>query len=126
LSHFNRTEADCISAVIEDFPDVLTPKLGLTHLFEYDIQLADPTPVKLSPYRLMPPKMAVLQEKIKSLLDQGIIRPSTSQYSSPIFLVPKGDDDFRPVVDYRALNQKINIESVALPDSLLLSLVSGS
>jgi hypothetical protein len=111
-----RTDADYISAVIQDFPDVLTPKLRLTRLLEYDIQLADPTPVKLSPYRLMPPKMAVLREKIKPLLDQGIIRPSTSQYSSPIFLVPKGDNDFRPVVDYRALNQKIKIESVPLPD----------
>jgi hypothetical protein len=115
LSHLARTDAGCITAVVEDFPDVLTPKLGLTHLLEYDIQLADHTPVKLSPYRLMPPKMAVLREKIKLLLDQGIIRPSTSQYSSPIFLVPKGDD-FRPVVDYRALNQKIKIESVPLPD----------
>jgi hypothetical protein len=116
LSHLARIDADCVARVIENFPDVLTPKLGLTHLLEYDIQLADPTPVKLSPYRLMPRKMAVLREKIKSLLDQGIIRPSTSQYSSPIFLVPKGDNDFRPVVDFRALNQKIKIESVPLPD----------
>jgi hypothetical protein len=54
LSHLARTDPDRISAVIEDFPDVLTPKLGLTHLLEYDIQLADSTPVKLSPYRLMP------------------------------------------------------------------------
>ena len=50
------------------------------------------------------------------MLDQGIIRPSTSNYSSPIFLVPKGENDFRPVIDYRYLNSKISIESIPLPD----------
>jgi hypothetical protein len=50
------------------------------------------------------------------MLEQGIIRPSTSHYSSPIFLVPKGQGGFRPVVDYRTLNKKIKIESVPLPD----------
>jgi hypothetical protein len=30
--------------------------------------------------------------------------------------VPKGETDFRPVVDYRALYNKIVIESVPLPD----------
>ena len=50
------------------------------------------------------------------MLDQGVIRPSTSNYSCPIFLVPKGENTFRPVIDYRLLNTKIKIESVPLPD----------
>jgi hypothetical protein len=75
--------------MINQFPDVLTLKLGLTTLLEYDIELLDLSPVKLAPYRLMSPKMEVLHQHIQRMLDQGIIRPSTSQYSSPIFLVPK-------------------------------------
>jgi hypothetical protein len=75
----------------------------------------DHVPVKIPPYRLMPPKMEALHQHVHHMLEQGIIRPSVSPYSSPIFLVPKGRDDFRPVVDYRALN-KIKIESVPLPD----------
>ena len=50
------------------------------------------------------------------MLVQRIIRPSRSNHSSPIFLVPKGDNDFRPVVDYRVLKSKIHIESFLLPD----------
>jgi hypothetical protein len=50
------------------------------------------------------------------MLDKGIIRHSVSAYSSPIFLVPRGETDFRPIVDYRALNKRIVIESVPLPD----------
>jgi hypothetical protein len=116
LSHLTSPLSDHVAAIIGEFPDVLTPRLGLTKLLEYDIQLLDHTPVKLPPYRLMPPKMAVLREQVQHMLDQGIIRTSTSQYSSPIFLVPKGENGFRPVVDFRALNQKIKIESVPLPD----------
>jgi hypothetical protein len=64
----------------------------------------------------MPPKMEALRQHVQHMLEQGIIRPSVSPYSSPLFLVPKGRDDFRPVVDYRALNKKFKIESVPLPD----------
>jgi hypothetical protein len=33
-----------------------------------------------------------------------------------MFLVPKAGGEFRPVVDFRALNKRISIESVPLPD----------
>jgi hypothetical protein len=114
LSHLAGPLSERVSAVIDEFPDVLTPRLGLTTLLEYDIELLDHT-IKISPYRLMPPKMGILRQHIQRMLEQGIIRPSTSRYSSPIFLIPKGQDEFRPVVDYRALN-KIKIESIPLPD----------
>ena len=116
LSHLEDNYSTLLRSLIDDFPDVLTPRLGLTTLLQYDIELLDPSPVKIPPYRLMPPKMDILRQHIRLMLDEGIIQPSTSPYSSPIFLVPKGQDGFRPVIDYRALNKKIKIESVPLPD----------
>jgi hypothetical protein len=116
LSHLAHLSRDSVLNIIDEFADVLTPRLGLTTLLQYDIELLDHSPVKIPPYRLMPPKMEILRQHVQRMLREGIIRPSVSQYSSPIFLVPKGDEDFRPVVDYRALNKKIKIESVPLPD----------
>ena len=52
-----------------------------------------------------------LREHLKQLLEDGVIEPSNSQYSSPMFLVPKGENNYRAVVDFRALNKKIAIES---------------
>jgi hypothetical protein len=50
------------------------------------------------------------------MLAQAITRPSASKYSSHNFFVPKGEGDFRLVVDYRALNKKIRVKFVPLPD----------
>jgi hypothetical protein len=116
LSYLPHDQADTIKSLILEFPEVFTYKLGLTNVLQYHIDLNDTTPVRLPPYKLSHPKMHIMRQHVQDMLDQGIIRPSVSQYSSPIFLVPKGQSDFRPVVDYRVLNSKITIESVPLPD----------
>jgi hypothetical protein len=105
-----------LESLIRQYPDVLSEKLGLTHLLDYDIQLTDTKPVRLSPYRLSPLKTQYFREHIKTLLSEGVIEPSVSNYSSPMFLVPKARGAYRAVVDFRMLNKRISIESVPLPD----------
>ena len=114
--HLSEGQSQILKEVIDKYSDVLTDRLGLTHVIEHEIELVDKNPVRRPPYRLSPPKMKFLRKEIQSMLDKGIIQPSTSNYSSPMFLVPKGENNFRPVVDYRFLNSKIEIESVPLPD----------
>jgi hypothetical protein len=57
LTHLSGEQRRRMEEVFAPFPDVLTNRLGLTHLHEYHIRLKDDKPVKSSPYRLAPPKM---------------------------------------------------------------------
>lgn len=49
------------------------------------------------------------------MLARGIIRRSTSDYSSPIVVVRKKDGSQRFCVDYRKLNEQTHVESSQLP-----------
>jgi hypothetical protein len=60
--------------------------------------------------------MQYLRDHIQGLLKQGVIEPSFSNYSSPMFLVPKSTGGYRAAADFRGLNKRIAIESVALPN----------
>ena len=116
INNLSQSQQTTFRQLCEEFPEVLTANLGLTHNLEYRIRLCDSSVVRSHPYKFAPPKMTILREKVQELLDQGVIEPSTSAYASPPFLVPKPGGKHRLVIDYRKLNQNIEVESVPLPD----------
>lgn len=63
-------------------------------------------PVYARPRRLNPEKATEVKKQLKELLDLKIIRPSSSNWASPIHLVQKPDGSWRMCGDYRALNRK--------------------
>jgi hypothetical protein len=116
LGKLSFSQQNKLEDFVSKYPDVPNQELGLALLMEYDIQLLDNTPVRLALYRLAPPKMQYLRGHIKMLLKEGVIKPSFSNYSSPMFRVPTSAGGYRAVVDFRALNKCIAVESVPLPD----------
>ena len=88
----------------------------------HEIRLDDPdAPVKQRPYRIPRPQLATFKMLLEDHLRAGRLRPSSSPYSSPAFLIPKRDGTPRWVNDYRRLNSK-TIKSrypLPLPDDIL-------
>ena len=90
--------------------------LGCTHLVEHKIELLPGArPLYIPAYRLPHSQREVANRKVQEMMDEGIIEPSTSPWNSPLFLVAKRDGDFRPVVDFRRLNQCTASQRFPLP-----------
>ncbi|XP_044574071.1 uncharacterized protein LOC123258266 [Drosophila ananassae] len=54
--------------------------------------------------RLAPDKLKAAQTEFSYLIKKGICRPSKSNLSSPLHLVKKANEEWRPCGDYRVLN----------------------
>lgn len=84
----------------EDFlePSGLPPK----RLCDHHIPLIPGAkPVFLKPYRHNPGQKDEIERQVKEMLQNGVIQPSTSAFSSPALLVKKKDGTWRVCIDYR-------------------------
>ncbi len=105
------------------------PALGATSLTEHNIKIKPGTrPIYIPAYRLLHSQRQVVSEQIEEMLEQGVIQHSTSPWNSPLFLVPKKDGQFRPVIDFRKVSEVIEDDRYFLPvlSDLLMNLGQGN
>ncbi|XP_076660477.1 uncharacterized protein LOC143363832 [Halictus rubicundus] len=67
------------------------------------------------PRRLAPREKAVLDKQIGEWLEKGIIYPSTSEFSSPVVIVPKKNGEYRVCIDYRKINRQMLRDRFPMP-----------
>ena len=93
------------------YPDVFTDMPRETEVIPHRVKLTDDTPIHCKPYLLPFAMREELRNEVDSMLDMGVVRPSTLPYASPILMVKKKDGSNRVCVDFRKLN-KITEEKV--------------
>ncbi|XP_045539290.1 uncharacterized protein LOC123722212 [Papilio machaon] len=98
---------ECFSSGLDD--------LGFTNATEMTIDLDDDEPVVYRPYRLSHAERSQVQNMVQEMIDNNIVRESSSPYASPIVLVKKKTGEKRLCVDYRALNRKTKKDHYPLP-----------
>lgn len=79
------------------------------------IIVRDEEPVYQRPRRLSASEKEIVNKQIDAWLKAGIIRPSLSEYASPIVLVKKKNGTTRLCVNYRQINKKIIKDRYPLP-----------
>ena len=88
---------------------------GRTEAAQLCIRTGGHEPVRSHPYRIPPRWKEEVKGQIDQLLELGIIRPSTSPWSSSVVLASKKDGGVRTCVDYRAVNAVTEPDPYQMP-----------
>lgn len=124
LDHLNPEELNKIKNLLNSYVDIFqfdNQPLSFTNSIKHRIRLKDDTPIYSKSYRYPYIHKEEVKNQIQSMLKQGIIRPSHSPWSSPVWIVPKkidasGKRKWRLVVDYRGLNNQSIDDRYPIPN----------
>ena len=82
--------------------------LGCTSLYTHTIDTGDAKPVRSKCYNYSPKMLEDMHRGLDKWLKLGVVEPSTSEWSSPVMILPKANgadgEDGRWVVDLRRVN----------------------
>jgi len=97
------------SAILAEFPDITHPA-GLTgaikHQTVHHILTSPGQPIACRPHRLAPGRLKIAKLEFVEMINIDTSRPSSSPWSSPLYLALKGENSWHPCGDYRALNAR--------------------
>lgn len=117
-------------ALLHEYSDLFATAdepLGRTAVVQHAIHTEGP-PIR-QPMRRQPVALqATINSEVEKMLQQGVIQPSSSPWSSPVIMVKKKNGSWRFCIDYRKLNAATHRDAYPLPrvDATLDSLAGST
>jgi hypothetical protein len=122
--HLNNEERESVLRICHEFNRIFHLECDtLTHTdsIVHEIPTTSSVPVSAKTYRYPEVHKKEVDKQISKMLNEGIIKPSTSPWNAPLWIVPKkasasGEIKWRVVVDYRRLNDITVGDAYSLPN----------
>jgi len=102
---------DFLDRELAQFEEVVGP----TNKLQHRIRLKTDQPIKQRYRPRNPAIQAVINNEVEEMLENGIIEPSRSAWSSPIVVVKKKDGSYRFCIDFRKVNEVTEKDAYPLP-----------
>ncbi|XP_033733588.1 uncharacterized protein LOC117322759 [Pecten maximus] len=102
--------------ILQEHSKVLTDLPGNCKIGEHVIKLTTDEPIRSKPYPVPHAMRETVSKEVKTMLEMGVIEPSTSPYASSVVLVKKPDNTNRFCIDYRRLNTVTVFDAEPMPD----------
>jgi len=106
-----------VKELIAQFSDIFTDVPKVTNLGEHAIKLTSLEPIRSRPYPLPYALREIVDKEIETMLQLGVIEPSTASYAAPIVMVKKSDGSNRICIDYRKLNKVTVFDPEPMPQA---------
>ena len=111
-------DSERLKGLVLEYQDILalsSAELGVTCVTQHTIGTSDHPPIKQHARRIPFALRERVEKMLAEMLEQGVIQPSKSPWSSPIVLVAKKDGSTRFCVDCRRLNAVTKMDVFPLP-----------
>ncbi len=101
--------------MVQKYADLFNIQYGLAGTPAGHIYMKDDVPVKRRNYKLGVIEKKEVRRLIKELETARVVKRQKSQYESPFFLKKKPNGEYRLLVDYRQVNEKVIKDTDRVP-----------
>ena len=118
IGPLNSTQGAQFQQLLLEFKDLFGKdlnQLGRTNLVTHRIYTEDVPPISSRPYMVPLTEQKFINEEVQRMLNNKLIRESSSPWTSPVVLVNKKNGKKRFCVDYRKLNSVTKKDQYPLP-----------
>lgn len=113
LSHLEEDQQGQVKELLD--PKLFQEKPGRETTVKHDIILQPATSPQRKSYRVPERLMGTLREELDVMLLLAVVEPSSSDWCSPVVLVPKREGTIRFCIDFRQVNTLSKVDPYPMP-----------